>query len=196
MSPTLFLPPQACAEVSVELLVWRVDGDACVQQAFADAVPHQGAWRLIVPVEAVTLCTVQLPTTKARWLAKALPFAVEELLAEDVEQFHLCVGAPLADASLQRAQYRVAELLGMPTLQLLQQRHRHQRRRAFEHRHHLRVPHRSQRVGASSPVPRWPLRRQHRHRLHAPRAGHTDTGLGCRSLLTVLAPQCLVLVHL
>lgn len=97
MSPTLFLPPQACAEVAGELPVWRVDGEVCVQQAFADAVPHQGAWRLIVPVEAVTLCAVQLPTTKARWLAKALPFAVEELLAEDVEQFHLCVGAPLAD---------------------------------------------------------------------------------------------------
>ena len=97
MSPTLFLPPQACGEVSAEVPVWRVDGELCVQQAFADAIPAQGTWRLVLPVEAVTLCAVQLPTTKARWLAKALPFAVEELLAEDVEQFHLCVGAPLAD---------------------------------------------------------------------------------------------------
>lgn len=97
MSPTLFLPPQACGEVSADLPVWRVEGDACVQLAFAAAVPAQGSWRLVLPVEAVTQCVVQLPTTKARWLAKALPFAVEELLAEDVEQFHLCVGAPLAD---------------------------------------------------------------------------------------------------
>ncbi|WP_068830158.1 type II secretion system protein GspL [Pseudomonas sp. BMS12] len=97
MSPTLFLPPQACGEVSAELPVWRVEGESCVQQAFTAAVPAQGAWRLVLPVEAVTLCVVQLPTTKARWLAKALPFAVEELLAEDVELFHLCVGAPLAD---------------------------------------------------------------------------------------------------
>jgi general secretion pathway protein L len=95
---TLFLPPQACAEVTANLPVWRVDGELCIEQPFADALPAEaGAWRLVLPVEAVTVCVVQLPTTKARWLQKALPFAVEELLAEEVEQFHLSVGGQLAD---------------------------------------------------------------------------------------------------
>lgn len=94
----LFLPPAACAAVDPELPVRRVQNDAVEQLPFAAAVPSANqVWRLILPVEAVTLCAVQLPTTKARWLHKALPFAVEELLAEDVELFHLCVGEPLAD---------------------------------------------------------------------------------------------------
>ena len=33
----------------------------------------------------------------ARWLRQALPYAVEELLAEDVEQLHLALGEALAD---------------------------------------------------------------------------------------------------
>ena len=96
--PTLFLPPQACTQVAAELPVWQVDGDLCSQRPFAEAVPGAPrAWRLVLPVEAVTVCLVQLPTTRARWLQKALPFAVEELLAEEVEQFHLTVGRQLAD---------------------------------------------------------------------------------------------------
>lgn len=94
--PTLFLPPQACIETTADLPVWRVEGEVCNQLPFALALPQQ-AWRLVLPVEAVTVCSVQLPTTRARWLQKALPFAVEELLAEDVEQYHLCVGERLAD---------------------------------------------------------------------------------------------------
>lgn len=94
----VFLPPAACAAVDPELLVQRVQGGAVEQLSFAAAVPAADqVWRLILPVEAVTACVVQLPTTKARWLQKALPFAVEELLAEDVELFHLCVGETLAD---------------------------------------------------------------------------------------------------
>lgn len=95
---TLFLPPQACIDVLADIPVWRVDGDSCDQLPFATALPLQGdVWRLVLPIEAVTVCTVQLPTTKARWLQKALPFAVEELLAEEVEQFHLSVGGQLSD---------------------------------------------------------------------------------------------------
>lgn len=94
----VFLPPAACSAVDPELPVRRVQSGAVEQLSFATAMPAADqAWRLILPVEAVTVCVVQLPTTKARWLQKALPFAVEELLAEDVELFHLCVGEPLAD---------------------------------------------------------------------------------------------------
>ncbi|QKE63711.1 type II secretion system protein GspL [Aquipseudomonas campi] len=94
----VFLPPAACSVVDPELPVRRVQSGAVEPLPFATAVPAADqAWRLILPVEAVTVCVVQLPTTKARWLQKALPFAVEELLAEDVELFHLCVGETLAD---------------------------------------------------------------------------------------------------
>ncbi|MBD9484569.1 type II secretion system protein GspL [Pseudomonas sp. PDM14] len=94
----VFLPPAACAAVDPELPVWRVAGGDCAQLAFADAVPAtEQVWRLVLPVEAVSVCAVALPTTKARWLEKALPFAVEELLAEDVDLFHLTVGEALGD---------------------------------------------------------------------------------------------------
>ena len=99
MSQTcVFLPPAACAEVDAELLVQRVHGARREPMPFARAVAAKDeSWTLVLPVEAVTACAVQLPTQKARWLRQALPFAVEELLAEDVEQFHLALGEPLAD---------------------------------------------------------------------------------------------------
>lgn len=92
----VFLPPAACAASDPQLPVWRVVAGVSKHLVFADALPSAGqAWRLVLPVEAVTICVAQLPTTKARWLAKALPFAVEEQLAEDVELFHLCIGEAL-----------------------------------------------------------------------------------------------------
>ncbi len=99
MSQTcVFLPPSACAAVSGELGVLRVRQGRAKCRPFAEAVARlEGAWTLVLPVEAVTACAVQLPTQKARWLRQALPFAVEDLLAEEVEQFHLALGAPLAD---------------------------------------------------------------------------------------------------
>ncbi|WP_369959570.1 type II secretion system protein GspL [Pseudomonas benzenivorans] len=99
MSQTcVFLPPAACAEVDAELLVQRVHGERREPMPFSRAVAAKDeSWTLVLPVEAVTACAVQLPTQKARWLRQALAFAVEELLAEDVEQFHLALGEPLAD---------------------------------------------------------------------------------------------------
>src|SRR5690606_39546112 len=44
-----------------------------------------------------SVCAVTLPTQKKRWLDKALPFAVEEWLAEEVEDFHLALGERLDD---------------------------------------------------------------------------------------------------
>ncbi|MBF0673685.1 type II secretion system protein GspL [Pseudomonas sp.] len=94
----VFLPPAAVWGVDPQLDVHWVRDGVCRSEPFEDvcAVLH-GPWRLILPVEAVTSCSVQLPTQKKRWLRKALPFAVEEWLAEDIEQMHLALGAPLAD---------------------------------------------------------------------------------------------------
>lgn len=94
----VFLPPNAYFDVSAELRVQRVQAQGSELLAFAEAVADlSGAWTLVLPVEAVTACAVRLPTQKARWLRQALPFAVEELLAEDVEQLHLALGEQLED---------------------------------------------------------------------------------------------------
>jgi general secretion pathway protein L len=94
----IFLPPTACAGAQADLLVQQVVAERSECLPFADAQAQlQGSWTLVLPVEAVTACAVNLPTRKARWLRQALPFAVEELLAEDVELMHLALGEPLAD---------------------------------------------------------------------------------------------------
>ncbi|MDO9616717.1 MAG: type II secretion system protein GspL [Pseudomonas sp.] len=99
MSQTyVFLPPAACAGAQAELPVqWVVDGGS-ESLAFSEVQAQVGgSWTLVLPVEAVTSCAVNLPTRKARWLRQALPFAVEELLAEEVELMHLALGEQLAD---------------------------------------------------------------------------------------------------
>ncbi|NQD94160.1 type II secretion system protein GspL [Pseudomonas sp. CrR25] len=96
--PYIFLPPAACAAVTADQAVLCLQAERSQHLSFAEALAQVGdTWTLVLPVEAVTACAVQLPTQKARWLRQALPFAVEELLAEDVEQFHLALGEPLAD---------------------------------------------------------------------------------------------------
>ncbi|MDH4611980.1 type II secretion system protein GspL [Pseudomonas sp. BN102] len=93
----IFLPVAACNQVDAELEVVLWQGGSR-RLPFARALEEVVApWRLILPVEAVTCCAVRLPTQKGRWLRQALPFAVEELLAEDVEHFHLGLGGALAD---------------------------------------------------------------------------------------------------
>lgn len=94
----IFLPPQACLELSADLPVVCADPDGSVSLTLAEALAALPArWELVLPVEAVTACAVQLPTRKARWLRQALPFAVEELLADDVELMHLALGEQMAD---------------------------------------------------------------------------------------------------
>lgn len=96
--PSIFLPPASALQVDEQLVVHWSDGQQTQQLPFASALALcQGAWRLVLPAEQVTACAVQLPTQKARWLRRALPFAVEEILAEDVEQMHLALGPVLND---------------------------------------------------------------------------------------------------
>ena len=99
MNPVwIFLPPEACHALSADLPVQRVTADGSLTLSLAEALADLPAhWELVLPVEAVTACVVQLPTQKARWMRQALPFAVEELLAEDVELMHLALGEQLAD---------------------------------------------------------------------------------------------------
>jgi general secretion pathway protein L len=94
----VFLSPAACVGVAADLPVQRVREGESQRLPFVEAVAGlEAGWTLVLPVEAVTACAVRLPTQKTRWLRQALPFAVEELLAEEVEQLHLALGESLAD---------------------------------------------------------------------------------------------------
>lgn len=94
----VFLPPEAAWTIEESLPVRRVRAGRCQVSTFAACMAElQGPWRLVLPVEAVTSCVATLPARK-RWRSKALPFAVEEWLAEDVELFHLALGEPLENA--------------------------------------------------------------------------------------------------
>ena len=99
MSQTyVFLPAAACTGAQADLAVqWVADGVSETQVFGAVQAQLGASWTLVLPVEAVTVCAVNLPTRKARWLRQALPFAVEELLAEEVELMHLALGEQLAD---------------------------------------------------------------------------------------------------
>ena len=118
------------------------------------------------------------------------------LLSEEDLALRAVLSAPLAHAPLQRSQHRIGPTPRMTALQLLQHRHRHQRRRTLEKGHDFAVPHLVQRVGSRAPAPLLPLRGQHRTPLDTPRAAHADPGLGRSRLLAIFASQFLVLDHL
>ncbi len=70
--------------------VWTFDGDAIL------ASDVDGPATVLVPTEGVLLLAVDLPVAgRAKRLA-ALPFAVEDRIAEPVENVHLALGAELA----------------------------------------------------------------------------------------------------
>jgi general secretion pathway protein L len=63
---------------------------SCAERAHA-------AVTLVLPAEACSAFAVNLPTRKARWISQALAYAVEELLAENVDDLHLTHGDALED---------------------------------------------------------------------------------------------------
>ena len=100
MMDCLFLPADCAAELSAESLLYRqpanVEGAAFSwAECGIELVGRSVA--LVLPMAVVSACAVKLPTVKARWLRQALPFAVEELLADEVEHLHLSLGECLAD---------------------------------------------------------------------------------------------------
>ncbi|HWK35534.1 type II secretion system protein GspL [Sphingomonas sp.] len=80
----------ASAPIAARSGVWRLDGEKPVP------VTADGPATLLVPTEAVRLIAADLPiASRAKRLA-ALPFAVEDLIAEPVESVHLALGAEIA----------------------------------------------------------------------------------------------------
>lgn len=96
----LFLPSLSGATLGDDLLVyWLPDVGTGSRLTLSECAAQGGGQpvRLVLPMECCSALAVRLPTQKSRWLRQALPYAVEELLAEDVEQLHLALGEQLAD---------------------------------------------------------------------------------------------------
>lgn len=77
--------------------------DQSVQQgSVADALASCGGRRVIVlvPAEQVLLTQVQLAVRQQAKLMQAVPYALEEQLAEDVQHLHFALGARQADGSI------------------------------------------------------------------------------------------------
>lgn len=97
----LFLPPSCGADLSAgEQLYWLPEKAAAGRHLKLGDCAEVVLGRpqaLVLPAECCSSFIVSLPTEKARWLRKALPYALEELMAEDVEQMHLALGERMAD---------------------------------------------------------------------------------------------------
>jgi len=108
MMDCLFLPPGCGSELTGTSSVYWLpsEGTGTWQTLEACAEAAQGrALALVLPAELCSALAVNLPTQKERLQRQALPYAVEELLAEDVEQLHLALGERLEDG-----RYRVIAL--------------------------------------------------------------------------------------
>lgn len=54
---------------------------------------------VLVPAEAVYLTTVKLPIRQTQRLAQAVPYALEDRVADDIDELHFALGARQADGS-------------------------------------------------------------------------------------------------
>lgn len=81
---------------------------------FADAAPVAAERQVvaIVPGSSVTLARPELPVKAGAKLAQVVPYAMEESLAGEVEQFHFAIGATDETVATQVAALRREELRG------------------------------------------------------------------------------------
>ena len=81
---------------------------------FADAAPVANERQVVViaPGASVTLARPELPAKAGARLAQVVPYAMEESLAGEVEQFHFAIGTMDEDGSTQVAAVRREELRG------------------------------------------------------------------------------------
>ena len=95
----LFLPAACGARLDARTeAYWLPREEKGAWLPLADCAARAGsAVTLVLPAEACSYFAVDLPTRKARWINQALAYAVEELLAENVDDLHLTHGDALAD---------------------------------------------------------------------------------------------------
>ena len=95
----LFLPADCGTRLAAETQAYWLprDGAAGWLSLAEVAALAPPALTLVLPVERCSCFAVSLPTRKARWVAQALAYAAEELLAENVDDLHLTHGDALDD---------------------------------------------------------------------------------------------------
>ncbi|RMD78269.1 MAG: type II secretion system protein GspL [Gammaproteobacteria bacterium] len=92
----LRLPPAG------EGAAWCAPGEAVRRGPLAEAAPAARGRRLwvLVPTEAVLLTRVQAPTRRRSRLRQAVPYLLEERLAQDVEALHFALGRVAPDGGV------------------------------------------------------------------------------------------------
>lgn len=76
-----------------------------LEQALDAALAHEGGQRviLVVPAADIVLSSVKLPIRQSSKLLQAVPYALEDQLAEDVESLHFAIGEKQEDGSVPAA---------------------------------------------------------------------------------------------
>jgi len=99
---SLFLPADCGARLAAETQAYWLPREGAAGWMPLAEIARQApaALTLVLPVEHCSCFAVSLPTRKARWIAQALAYAVEELLAENVDELHLTHGDALEDGRL------------------------------------------------------------------------------------------------
>lgn len=99
---SLFLPADCGPRLDTGTRVYWLPREGVAGWMTLEEVARQmpAALALVLPVERCSCFAVSLPTRKARWVAQALAYAVEELLAENVDDLHLTHGEALEDGRL------------------------------------------------------------------------------------------------
>lgn len=82
---------------------WLLDADGATRWRPGMAVPAQARVLAVVPGEHVGLHQVRLPARRRSELRQAVPFALEDRLAEPVESLHFALGRQLDDGSVEVA---------------------------------------------------------------------------------------------
>ncbi len=95
----LFLPADCGARIDSDSRVYWLPGEGDEGWMPLASVIERApaAITLVLPAEVCSSFAVNLPTRKARWVNQALAYAVEELLAENVDDLHLTHGDALED---------------------------------------------------------------------------------------------------
>ncbi|MCB1693893.1 MAG: hypothetical protein KDI19_14085, partial [Pseudomonadales bacterium] len=90
----------------------RVRGEGTADELGQAARGVQVPAILVVPAEYVLLTRASIPSRQQRQLLQALPYAVEEQLAADVEDCHFAVGPRAEDGSVSAAVIETTLLAG------------------------------------------------------------------------------------
>lgn len=95
----LFLPADCGTRIDSDTRVYWLPGEGEEGWMPLASVVERApaAVTLVLPAEVCSSFAVALPTRKARWVNQALAYAVEELLAENVDDLHLTHGDALED---------------------------------------------------------------------------------------------------